>query len=63
MYEMRRGYGNRGAEVWHVIAPQALVALCGQPLVEDTRRAEGDDAPHCAACLTLFAQCMDDRSA
>jgi hypothetical protein len=63
MYEMRRGHGKRGTEVWHVIAPQALVALCGQPLVEETQCAPVDDAPHCAACLTLFAQRMDGRSA
>jgi hypothetical protein len=59
MYEMRAGQEHPGGGlVWHVMAPDGGVTLCGQPLVEAADARAAESAGNCPRCMACVAELM-----
>ncbi|MFI6207399.1 hypothetical protein ACIBAI_13485 [Streptomyces sp. NPDC051041] len=59
MYEMHAGPDKSGGTlVWHVMAKQADLTLCGQKRFAGVEASDAQQAGHCTSCMALFTELM-----
>ncbi|GGX96865.1 hypothetical protein ACF1B0_24050 [Streptomyces anandii] len=59
MYEMCAGVEKHGgALVWHVMAKNTAVTLCGTRLDRQVDGVNAQRAGHCSTCMALFGKLM-----